>query len=43
MEVLKYEEIPEARKRFQPKKIQVNNKQEKKTNGDSTNLTGKTF
>jgi len=38
----KAREQEEARKRFQPKKI-TNNKQEKKTNGDSTNLTGKTF
>ena len=39
----KAREQEEARKRFQPKKIQGNNKQEKKTNDDSTNLTGKTF
>ena len=38
----KAKEQEEAKKRFQPKKI-TNNKQEKKTNGDSTNLTGKTF
>ena len=38
----KAREQEEARKSFQPKKI-TNNKQEKTANGNSTNLTGKTF